>query len=138
MSLLGIDAGTTGVKAAVFSEDGELLTSAYAEYDVDHPQPGTGHLDAVRVWEIVKNLIARVCAQAPSAAAIRAVSVSSMGEAVVPVTRLRQVLAPSILNFDSRGEEFLEGLRQKIQPEQLYQINGNTLGNQYSCLLYTS
>jgi len=132
MSLLGIDAGTTGVKAAVFSEDGELLASAYAEYDVDHPQPGTAQLDAVRVWEIVKQLIARVCAQVPAAAAIRAVSVSSMGEAVVPVTRQRQVLAPSILNFDSRGEEFLDGLRQKVQPEQLYQINGNTLGNQYS------
>ncbi len=38
MSLLGIDAGTTGCKAAVYSERGELLASAYEEYDVEHPQ----------------------------------------------------------------------------------------------------
>jgi xylulokinase len=36
------------------------------------------------------------------------------------------------LNFDVRGEEFLDELRKLIRDEQLYGINGNTLGNQYS------
>jgi sugar (pentulose or hexulose) kinase len=40
MSLLGIDAGTSGVKAAVFTQQGRLLASAYEEYDVQRPQPG--------------------------------------------------------------------------------------------------
>lgn len=32
MSLLGIDVGTTGCKAAVFSTEGKCLAMAYREY----------------------------------------------------------------------------------------------------------
>ena len=131
MSLLGIDAGTTGCKAAVYSERGELLASAYEEYDVEHPQAGYAELNAGRVWEIVKGLIRRVASQTDSRL-IQALAVSSMGEAVVPVTRGRQILGPSLLNFDRRGEAYVEDLRSKIDAETLFQINGNTLGNQFS------
>ena len=48
MSLLGIDVGTTGCKAAVFSEEGRLIAVAYEEYDVRRPQPGWAELDADR------------------------------------------------------------------------------------------
>jgi xylulokinase len=131
LSLLGIDVGTTGCKTVFFSEQGKILASAYAEHEIQHPQPGYAELDALHVWKVIKQLITRVVAQAGSHS-VRAVSVSSMGEAVVPVTFNREVLAPSILNFDRRGEEFLKGLREKIKDEHLYQINGNTLGNNYS------
>ncbi len=131
MSLLGIDAGTTGCKAAVFAEDGRLLGSAYAEYDARHPQAGYAELDPVAVWGMIKNIIRQAAAQA-GAGAIRGVAVSSMGEAFVPVSAGGQVLGPSLLNFDTRGEEFLADLAARISAERLYQVNGNTLGNQYS------
>jgi xylulokinase len=54
-----------------------------------------------------------------------------MGEAVVPVTRDRRILGPSILNFDARGQEYLPELRGRLPRERLYRLNGNTLGNQY-------
>ncbi len=54
-----------------------------------------------------------------------------MGEAVVPVTRDRRVLGPSLLNFDVRGQEYLPELREALNRDTLYKINGNTLGNQY-------
>ena len=47
MSLLGIDVGTSGCKAAVFSEDGQLLRQAYAEYDYQHSRPGWAELDRI-------------------------------------------------------------------------------------------
>lgn len=50
---------------------------------------------------------------------------------MVPVTEDRRVLGPSILNFDVRGEEYLERLKSILPNEHLYQINGNTLGNHY-------
>ena len=130
MSLLGIDVGTTGCKMAVFSTDGRLLASAYAEYDNQRPQPGWAELDAVAVWEQVRRMIRQVAASSASDP-VKALAVSSLGEATVPVTAGRQVLGPSILNFDVRGEEYLEGLRHTLPDEQLYRINGNTLGNHY-------
>jgi xylulokinase len=130
MSLLGIDVGTTGCKAAVFSEAGQLLASAYQEYDHLRAHPGWAELDAVAVWEKIKSMISTVGASAGSDP-ITALAVSSLGEAVVPVTEDRQILGPSILNFDVRGEAYLERLAQDLCDERLYKINGNTLGNHY-------
>ena len=130
MSLLGIDVGTTGCKAAVFSKDGRMLASAYAEYDVKRPKPGWAELDALEVWEKVKRTISQA-ASGSAADPVTALAVSSLGEATVPVTADRQVLGPSILNFDARGEEYLEGLSDALHDEYLYRINGNTLANNY-------
>lgn len=131
MSLLGIDVGTTGCKAAAFSLDGRLLASAYAEYDIRRPQPGYAELDTRAVWERIQQTIRRV-AVATRHDPIQALAVSSLGEAMVPVSEERGILGPSILNFDLRGEEYLERFRAALPDAQLYAINGNTWGNHYS------
>jgi xylulokinase len=131
VSLLGVDVGTTGCKAAVFSEEGQLLASAYAEYDVQRLKPGWAELDGVDVWAQVKRTIMDVASRSGTDP-IQALSVSSLGEAMVPVTEDRQVLGPSIVaNFDMRGEEYLECLEQALGSERLYHITGNTIGNNY-------
>ncbi len=131
MSLLGIDIGTSGCKAGVFSLDGRLLSLAYQEYDYDHSQPGWAVLDSLYVWEKIKTTI-REAAAGATLDPIQALSVSSLGESVVPVTADRQILGPSLLNFDVRGAEYLPGLSETLDNERLYGINGNTLGNHYS------
>ena len=131
MSLLGIDVGTSGCKAAVFSSEGILLSAAYEEYDIQRPSPGCAELDAQDAWEKIKRVIRKAvsgCGDDP----VRALCVSSLGEALVPVSADRQPLAPSLLNFDSRGEEYLSSLAGLLPDTSLYPINGNTLGNQYS------
>ena len=60
MSLLGADLGTTGGKAAVFSDDGRCLAQAYREYDILHPQPGWAELDSQEVWRKTKDIIREV------------------------------------------------------------------------------
>jgi xylulokinase len=131
MNLLGIDVGTSGCKAAVFSEDGRLLGWAYEEYDYQRPRSGWAELDSLQVWRQIKRTIGKAVADAKSDP-VKALCVSSLGETVVPVTTDRKILGPALLNFDVRGEEYLDELRDLIHDEQLYQINGNTLGNQYS------
>lgn len=131
MSLLGIDVGTTGCKAALFTEEGQLMASAYEEYDIEHPRPGWAQLDAVTVWEKVKKTIRKTTLAAANDP-IKALSVSSLGEAMVPVTKDGRVLGPSLLNFDARGEQYLTELRPKMTNQHLYRINGNTLGNHFS------
>lgn len=130
MSLLGIDVGTTACKAAAFSEEGRLIAGAHAEYDIQRRRTGWAELDSFMVWDSVKRTICRVtsnCEKDP----VTALAVSSLSEATVPVTLEREILGPSILNFDVRGEEFLESLRPILGDELLYQINGNSLANHY-------
>jgi len=132
VSLLGVDVGTTGCKAAVFSQEGLLLASAYREYDAQRPEPGWAELDAVEVWAKVKQTILEVVSSSASDP-VTALAVSSLGEAMVPVTQDRQVLGPSIVaNLDLRGGEFLQDLKSALDDDRLYRINGNTLGTNYS------
>jgi xylulokinase len=130
MSLLGIDVGTTGCKAALFSVRGDLLAVAYREYDMQYPRSGWAQLDAAAVWAKIKTIIREVAAAA-TGDPIQALSVSSLGEAVVPVTRDRRILAPSILNFDVRGQSYVGSLGPAFDDETLYTVNGNTPGNHY-------
>ena len=131
MSLLGVDVGTTGCKAAAFTPEGELLSFSYEEYDVKSPAPGRAELDPAEVWDKVVRVI-RSASAAARGDPVQAVSVSSLGEAVVPVGKDRAILGPSLLNFDSRGAEYIEGLREKLDAEELYRVNGNTLENWYT------
>ncbi|MCK4617750.1 xylulose kinase, partial [Candidatus Aerophobetes bacterium] len=38
--LIGIDLGTAGTKAAIFDEEGNLITDAYEESRLSYPKPG--------------------------------------------------------------------------------------------------
>lgn len=133
MSLLGIDVGTSRCKAAVFSEEGDLLSFAYEEYHIASPKPGWAELDTHEIWEKTKRVIQQVVSD-PAVAhdPVKALAVTSLGEALVPVTEDRRILGPSILNFDSRGKEYLAALGEALPAERWYAINGNVLGNHYS------
>jgi len=131
MGLLGIDIGTSGCKAAVFHSDGSCASVAYEEYDVSRTQPGWAELDSVAVWGAVQRTISRAASGARGDP-VRALAVSSLGEALVPVSRQRIVLGDAILNFDARGASYLPELEAALDAVRLYEITGNTLGNHYS------
>ncbi len=136
MSLLGIDVGTTGAKAVVFSDAGVVLGSGYVEYDISRPSPGHAELDAEFIWPLIRKAISLSVAKADAAGGgrdpVSAIAVDSMGENLVPVSRDRQILGPSIMNMDARGAEFLPELASAVSAEELYRITGNTLSNQFS------
>ena len=112
--------------------NGRQLAAAYAEYDVHRPKPGWAELDARLVWPAIKRVIKEVVADSNSDP-VTALSVSSLGEATVPVTKDRRILGPSIVaNFDLRGEEYLADLATTLGNDRLYEINGNTFGPNYS------
>lgn len=131
MSLLGIDIGTTGCKAAAFCEDGACLASAYREYPTLHPQEGWAELDSRKVWaavcEIIREVAARTCDDP-----ITALAASSMGEAMTPVSRDREILGNCILMSDARGSEYVDVLRAQLDQPAFYAINPNILGPHYS------
>ncbi len=130
MSLMGIDVGTTGCKAVIFSETGKILSSAYREYQYLSPEPGWGQLESLKVWQKTKETIAEAVTNCGDP--VTALAVTSLGESVVPVTRNREILGDSLLLFDTRGDEFLEDLGSRMDDETLYRITGNTLGSPYS------
>jgi len=131
MSLLGLDVGTTGAKAAAFSEQGACLAAAYREYPTLHRREGWAELDSLQVLQEVKAVIAEV-ASATEADPITALSISAMGEAATPVEEDGTILGPCILSADIRGREYVEKLAQAIDREDLFAINPNILSASYT------
>lgn len=131
MSLLGLDLGTSGCKAAVFTEGGRCLALAMREYPTRQQQPGQAELDSQTVWRCTQEIIAEVAAGARQDP-ITALCVSSFGEAMVPVSANREILGDTILCADARGTEYVQALEGEMGQEAFYQINPNLLGPQYS------
>ncbi|MBN1671070.1 MAG: hypothetical protein JXR37_08565 [Kiritimatiellae bacterium] len=131
MSLLGIDIGTTGCKAAAFSEDGACLAQAYREYSVRHPRNGWAELDSHDVWLKVRETIAETAA-ATQPDPVSALCASSLGEAMVPVSAQREIRGNAILCLDSRGAEYVQALQTQMGQEAFYRLNPNILGTEYA------
>ena len=130
MSLMGVDVGTTGVKAVVFSLEGKVLSSAYREYPLYHPAPGQAELDSREVWDATGEAIAE--AVHGSSDHVRAIGVSSQGEAVTPVTREGEILDRAAVSFDSRATREAEVLAERVGPMRALRITGHPVNRMYT------
>jgi xylulokinase len=130
MSLMGIDIGTTGCKAGVFSLNGKCIAKAYREYHIIHRQNGWAELDSHEVMTCVKEVIRETASKAKDK--ITALSISSMGEAMTPVSRNREILGHAILSSDIRGADLTAAALKELDQSAFYKINPNIIGPNYS------
>ena len=121
MSMLGLDIGTTGVKAVAFHDDGRLITSAYKEYDLHSPQTGHLELDPREVLDAIRTVTAKVGAETRSDP-VRSVAACTLGEAAVPVDEKMQPVANAIVGFDSRGEEQMGAFKEKLTDQEVEDV----------------
>ncbi|MBK8049139.1 MAG: hypothetical protein IPK16_19690 [Anaerolineales bacterium] len=61
--LLGIDAGTSFVKAVLVTPDGRRLAQAYASYPTHHPRPGWAEQNPDDWWGGAVSAVRRVLAR---------------------------------------------------------------------------
>lgn len=131
MSLLGIDIGTTGCKSVVFSIEGEQLARSYRHYKIISEKHGYAELDSHDIWDKVKDTIREVALKSWKDP-IQALSVSSLGEAMVLVSREGEILGNSILGSDERGIDFALQIERKFGEYNIYKQTGNHPGIFYS------
>ncbi len=123
MHLIGLDVGTTGCKAALFHQSGELLASATREYSIDIPRPQWAEQDAEHVWTLAQAALSEVLDQT----GIRdgaAIGISVQGEAIIPVDNAGRALRPAILGMDTRTDAQNAWLREQFGAEWLFQHTG--------------
>ena len=102
MKFMGIDVGTTGVKATVFDENGVILGYGFQNYPIIFGGSKYAEQDAEFVWARTKD--AMLSAIASSGPDIASISLSTQGDAVIPVDRNRNALHHAILGMDYRTE----------------------------------
>lgn len=103
--LLGIDVGTSGARAMVFTGDRRELGSARAPLATSHPLPGHAEQDADAIWETVRSLVAAALTGAGCAPDdLASVGVTTQRSSVVIWDRATgEPVAPMVLWNDLRG-----------------------------------
>jgi D-xylulose kinase len=129
-TLLGIDLGTTGVKAALFSaEDGHTITHAFVPYPLYHPQPGWAEQDPAEWWQATLSAI-QTCLhtakqQGVQATDVRGVGLSGQMHGVVLLDEQQQVLRRCIIWADQRSEEQCRWITEKVGASKLIDYVSN-------------
>ena len=105
MSFLGIDLGTSGLRALLVDESGTPVGSAQREYGVSNPRPGWSEQDTAD-WIIALDCaVAELRSQFPEFAALKGIGVAGHMHGATLLDVSGQVLRPCILWNDVRSEK---------------------------------
>jgi xylulokinase len=122
--LLGIDAGTTSVKAGLFTPDGRCLGIDRQEYQLDTPAPDRAQLDPEIYWQAcVKTVRAALNQAGIPPEQVRAAAVSSQGETTITLDKNGQVIYPALVWLDNRAVEQAAFLDKRFG-EEVYARTG--------------
>jgi xylulokinase len=120
VSLVGLDVGTTGVKALAISPEGEVLARAEEEYPLGIPQPGWAEQDPEDWWEASERALAAVGASDASS-----VGLTGQMHGLVLLDEADRVLRPAILWNDLRTTAECAEIEERIGLERLIELTGN-------------
>lgn len=123
--VIGVDVGTTGVKAIAFGGNGTPAGSAYEEYPLRFPFPGAAELDAVEVRAAALRVIRSAAAQA-GPDQVRAIGVASQGEAFGAVAPDGRFLCDLMVSSDTRGTPYIAWFEQQVGVRRLFEVTGHT------------
>src|SRR6266700_4100980 len=129
-ALLGIDLGTTGIKAALFAaEDGHVLSSSFVEYPLLHPQPGWAEQHPADWWQATVAAIRTCLAQAAlrdvKPADVQGIGLSGQMHGVVLLDEKNQVLRPCIIWADQRSEAQCRWMTERVGAARLIELVSN-------------
>jgi xylulokinase len=124
--LLGIDAGTSSVKAVLLDLRGNLCAVGQAEYPLHHVRPGWVEQDPEAWWEATCRAIRETLTKVPHGAErVLAMAVSSQGPTLLPLDRSGKPLRPAMIWMDRRAEAEAARLRKLVGAEEIHRITGN-------------
>ena len=102
---LGIDLGTSGVKALLMNAGQETVTSTQAELEVSRPRPGWSEQDPLHWWEATKTVLDELArTHRKEVAQVRGIGLSGQMHGATLLDADDLVLRPCILWNDGRSE----------------------------------
>jgi xylulokinase len=118
-ALVGLDIGTTGVKALALSPDGEVTGRAEQEYPLSMPRPGWAEQDPDDWVRATEAALGRLGGSAD------AVGLSGQMHGLVVLDSEQRVLRPAILWNDQRTAAECVEIEERIGLDRLIELTGN-------------
>jgi xylulokinase len=117
--LVGLDVGTTGVKALAISPEGEVLARAEESYGLSTPHPGWAEQDPEDWWRAAERALAALGGEPV------AIGLSGQMHGLVVLDDRDRALRPAILWNDQRTEAECVEIEERIGLARLIQLTGN-------------
>jgi xylulokinase len=119
---LGIDIGTTSLKAAVFDENGKRLGLRSLDYKLDtDAKSGYIEFDAEKYFSMCEQVIDELTLECGE---ISALSVDTQGETLILADEDGNPLMPAIVWLDNRATKEARDIKNQFGEKRVYEITG--------------
>lgn len=128
---MGIDVGSTGCKVMIFDGSWKPLRHSYRSYQMKLIGERGRELDPEEVFEKVLQCI-KECCEDGTGQQVCAISVSSQGEALIPLDKNKAVLFGAMTCFDSRCYREVEAMKQVLGEAEVFEKTGLSIHSTYT------
>jgi xylulokinase len=125
--LVGLDVGTTNLKAVIFDTAGQPVAQASLPTPTYYPQPTWAYYKAEELWQRTVEALRLAIAQVDQPGRIVSIAAASMGEAAAPIDAYGQPTYEVIAWFDRRTQPQVDWLDHTIGKDRLFEISGLSL-----------
>jgi len=131
--LLGIDLGTSGVRAVILDGAGRLKGNGHQELGIDTPQPGWAEQDPAVWLSAAAAAVRQALSEAGSLpGGIRGLGLSGQMHTTVCLDRQGQVLRPAIVWADQRSKEQVAQVYERLGKARLGAWTANPLATGFT------
>jgi xylulokinase len=124
--LLGIDVGTSSVKAALVDPQGTVHAVGHAEYPLHHIRPAWVEQDPEDWWRGTCQAVREALAKVPQGAErVLGLAVSCQAPTLLALDRSGRPLRPAMIWMDRRAEAEIVRLAEQMGADKIYRVTGN-------------
>jgi xylulokinase len=119
-ALIGLDVGTTAVKALAVGDDGTILARCEVSYPLSTPRPGWAEQDPEDWWRATEKALAQLGVDEPAG-----IGLSGQMHGLVALDSADRVIRPAILWNDGRTAAECAEIEEKVGLDNLIARTGN-------------
>src|ERR687895_157436 len=118
-TVVGLDVGTSGVKALALARDGRIVARAEREYPLSTPRPGWAEQEPEDWWRATEAALGDLGVEATT------IGLSGQMHGLVALDERERVLRPAILWNDQRTAAECAEIEERVGLERLISLTGN-------------
>lgn len=126
-ALLGVDVGTSGCRAAIYSLRGDLLASQSVPYEIARPHPRWAEQDGEEYWRATVAAIRGAVEGLDAGVVIESTGICGQSPTLVLVDADGNPIRPAIIWQDTRAVAEADALRAAHTPDEWADIFGMAL-----------
>jgi xylulokinase len=126
-AFLGLDLGTSAIKALLVDENGRVVGSGAAEYPVRHPQPGWAEQDPEEWWTAAVAAVRQAIGWSPAGMRVAGIGLSGQMHGTVLLGERGVPIAPAIIWADTRSWRQAVEITSRVGVDKLAAVAGSPL-----------